>query len=298
MQKFHVGSGTTRGALTVFPVWGEIDVVRDYSTAVAAARVAEKATPDVKALVVTNTADSPLLLLEGQLLEGGWQNRMVARSVIVAPNDEMTVGVVCVEAGRWTGQTGHADRRRRAALRVHASLRASGDQQHEVWKRVSEYESRYGSNATSSYTEHADRAAEDITPLIRELRPFPGQVGVVIAISGQPVSAQLFDSPQTLAEHYQSIVAAAAMDAVGRPAEATPSRRVRRFIDRAADTQLRRNGSAGTGVTFVGNTDDASISLLRWQDRDVHTSLLNPRHELVGIAQILNAGPHLCCSTA
>ena len=121
-------------------------------------------------------------------------------------------------------------------------------------------------------------------PSVRGMRPFPGQIGIVIAISGHPVSAELFDSPLTLAEQYQSIVAAAAMDAVGRPAEVTPSRRVRRFIDRATNVQLRRNASAGAGITFVGNTEDASISLLRWQGRDVHTSLLNPRHELVGAA--------------
>jgi hypothetical protein len=284
MQKVHVGSSTTHGALGVFPVWGEVDIVRDYSTAVAAAHVNEKATPDVKTLMVANTADRPLLLLEGQLLEGGWQNRMVARSVVVAPNDELAVGVVCVEAGRWSGQRRYADWRRRAAVRVQASLRASGDRQNEVWKRVSEYETRYGPNATSSFTEHVNRAADDVTPLVRGLRPFPGQIGIVIAISGYPLSAELFDSPLTLAEQYQSIVAAAAMDAVGRPAEVTPSRRVRRFIDRAINVQLRRNASAGAGITFVGNTEDASISLLRWQGRDVHTSLLNPRHELVGAA--------------
>jgi hypothetical protein len=281
MQKVHVGSGTTRGALGVFPVWGEVDVVRDYGTAIAAAQVSEKATPEVNTLMVANTADRPLLLLEGQLLEGGWQNRMVARSVIVAPNDDLAVGVACVEAGRWKGQRRHADSRRRAAVRVQASLRASGDRQTEVWKRVSEYETRYGPNATSSFTEHADRAADDVTPLVRGFRPFPGQIGVVVAISGYPVSAELFDSPLTLAEQYQSIVAAAAMDAVGRPAEVTPSRRVRRFIDLAMNVQLRRNASAGAGITFVGNTEGASISLLRWQGRDVHTSLLNPRHELV-----------------
>jgi hypothetical protein len=284
MQKVHGGSGRTHGALGVFPVWGEVDIERGYSTAVAAAQVSEKATPDVTTLMVANTADRPLLLLEGQLLEGGWQNRMVARSVVVAPNDELAVGVVCVEAGRWSGQRRYADSRRRAATQVQAGLRASGDRQNEVWERVSEYETRYGPNATSSFIEHTNRAADDVAPLVRGLRPFPGQIGIVIAISGYPVSAELFDSPLTLAEQYQSIVAAAAMDAVGRPAEATPSRRVRRFIDRAMNVQLRRNASAGAGITFVGHSEDASISLLRWQGRDVHTSLLNPRHELVGAA--------------
>lgn len=281
MEKVHVGRGTTRGALGVFPVWGELDVARDYSTTLSAAQVTEKDDPDVAALMVANTADRPLLLLEGQVLQGGWQNRMLARSLIVAPNDETAVGVVCVEAGRWNGQRQHADSQRRATTRVQAGLRSGGDQQSEVWKRVSEYDARYGRNATSSFVEHANRAAERVGPLVLGLRPFPGQIGVVIAISGYPVSAELFDSPLTLAEQFSAIVAAAAMDAVERAAEVTPSRRVRRFIAGATNVRVQRTARAGAGSTHVGANDDASVSLLRWRGRDVHTSVLNPRHELI-----------------
>lgn len=282
MEKIHVGRGTTRGALGVFPIWGETEVAREYSTALSAGRVIEKAEPDVTTLLVSNTADHPLLLLEGQVLVGGWQNRMVTRSLIVEPHNELAVDVVCVEAGRWSGERRHADSHRRATTRVQAGVRAGGDRQNEVWKRVSEYDARYGRNATSSLAEHANRAAEHVTPLVRELRPFPGQVGVVIAISGYPVSAELFDSPLTLAEQFASILAAAAMDAVGRPAAATPSRRVRRFIAAAANVHLHCTATAGAGSTLVGRDENASISLLRWRGRDVHTSVLNPRHELVG----------------
>jgi hypothetical protein len=104
---------------------------------------------------------------------------------------------------------------------------------------------------------------------------------VVIAIGGYPVSAELFDSPLTLAEQFQSIVEAAAMDAVGRRAEVTPSRRARRFIAGAPNVKLHRTAPAGAGSVLVGAHDDASVSLLRWRGRDVHTSVLDPRHELV-----------------
>jgi hypothetical protein len=84
-------------------------------------------------------------------------------------------------------------------------------------------------------------------------------------MGAHPVSAELFDSPLTLSEQYQSIVAAAAMDAVDRPAEVTPSRRVRRFIELAMAVPLHHDAPAGAGTTFVGNGENASISLLRWQ---------------------------------
>lgn len=281
MEHVHVGRGTTRGALGVFPVWGEVDAERDYSTALSAARVMEKAEPQVATAMLANTADLPLLLLKGQLLEGGWQDRMVAESLVIPPNEELAVSVVCVEVGRWNGRPQHGDSCRRATTRVQAGLRAGGDRQREVWNRVSEYDAHYGRNATSSFIEHANRAAQRVSPLVQGLRPFPGQIGVVIAIGGYPVSAELFDSPLTLAEQFQSIVEAAAMDAVGRRAEVTPSRRARRFIAGAPNVKLHRTAPAGAGSVLVGAHDDASVSLLRWRGRDVHTSVLNPRHELV-----------------
>ncbi len=217
----------------------------------------------------------------GQLLEGGWQDRMVAESLVIPPNEELAVSVVCVEVGRWNGRPQHGGSCRRATTRVQAGLRAGGDRQREVWNRVSEYDAHYGRNATSSFIEHANRAALRVSPLVQGLRPFPGQIGVVIAIGGYPVSAELFDSPLTLAEQFQSIVKAAAMDAVGRRAEVTPSRRARRFIAGAPNVKLHRTAPAGAGSVLVGAHDDASVSLLRWRGRDVHTSVLNPRHELV-----------------
>lgn len=282
MQQLHVGSGTNRGALSVFPVWGEVEIERDYTTAAAAAAVREKPSPEVSTLMVGNSADHPLLLLEGRLLEGGMQNRMVARSVVVPSRVEVPVDVVCVEQGRWSGERRHTDFARRATTRVQAGLRAGADRQREVWSRVSEYDARYGPNATSSFTEHANRAAGDVAPMMRGLRPFPAQIGVVVAISGHPVSAEVFDCPETFAEQFESIVRAAAMDAVGRRAEVTPSRRARSFVDRASAVDVHGNGAAGAGRTFVGTSEHASITQLRWHDRDVHTSLLNPRHELVG----------------
>jgi hypothetical protein len=282
MPKLHVGSGRTNGALSLFPVWGEEAFEHDYSTALAGAHVNEKTSPQISTLVVTNPGPLPLLLAEGQVLSGGRQDRMAARSVLVGPRSELPVDVVCVEEHRWDGNGYHVDSGRRASPRVRAGLYTNGDLQGEVWKRVSAYDNHFGANATASFTEHAKRAADAATALAQGLpmRPFPGQIGMVIAISGQPVSAELFDSPQTLAEHYKSIIQAAAMDAIGRPAQITPSRRARRFVDKASAVQLRRKGWAGVGVSFQGANQDAQIRALRYMGRGVHWSLSNPRYEL------------------
>jgi hypothetical protein len=82
--------------------------------------------------------------LEGELLEGGRQHRVAARSVVVDPSASVVLEVRCVEHGRWNGGGEHVRTGRRAPVQVRA---AAG--QHEVWERVR----RYGKSATESLLE-------------------------------------------------------------------------------------------------------------------------------------------------
>ena len=285
MEQLHVGSGTTRGALTVFPVWGEYARVGRCTSRLTRVRLGERVDgPAVGSLLVTNLGDQPVLMFEGQVLEGGWQNRMLARSVVVPAQDELAIEVVCVEQGRWGGSRVHRVRNRRASARVRAGLRSTGDRQGEVWRRVSTYDARYGRNETASFSEHADRAYGDVAGMVEGLRPLPGQLGVVIGIGGQPVFAETFDSAWTLAAHFRSILTAAALDAVSVPAAATPSRRARRFLDQAARVVREPVAPAGLGVSLRGHSPQVDVSALAWKGREVHRVLTNPRHELTGAA--------------
>src|SRR5216684_8954727 len=90
----------------------------------------------VNQLVLLNRGKRPLLLLAGELVSGGKQDRIIGKDRIVpvgAP--PLPLDVFCVEHGRWTGSSQFA-----AALTiVHPSVRerAAVDQaQAEVWDAV------------------------------------------------------------------------------------------------------------------------------------------------------------------
>src|SRR5215472_16472466 len=90
----------------------------------------------VNQLVLVNRSKRPLLLLAGELVSGGKQDRVIGKDRIVpvgAP--PLPLDVFCVEHGRWTGSSQFA-----AALTiVHPSVRerAAVDQkQTEVWDAV------------------------------------------------------------------------------------------------------------------------------------------------------------------
>lgn len=281
MNQFHVGRGATRGPLTVFPIWAEDIHPISYTMEAGLARIGERADgPTVGSLSVANTAGLPLLLLEGQLLEGGMQHRMVARTTLLGPEAELPLDVVCVEQGRWSGARGHAARGRRASTRVRAGLR-SENRQGEVWKRVEGYATQLGGNATSSYLEHAERAETPLRSMTQGLRPFPGQVGVLVGIAGQPLTAEIYDSPRMLAKQFDQIIRAAAMDALGQAPVATPARRAIRFINRAELVERAPARPAGIATTVEGRTEYVDLAGVRWNDHELYTLLTNPRHELV-----------------
>jgi len=58
-------------------------------------------------LAVTNKADWPILIPEGEILIGAKQNRVVNVSVLVAAGTKFVMPVSCVEAGRWRYQSRH-----------------------------------------------------------------------------------------------------------------------------------------------------------------------------------------------
>jgi hypothetical protein len=90
----------------------------------------------VNQLVLVNRSKRPLLLLAGELVSGGKQDRVIGKDRIVpvgAP--PLPLDVFCVEHGRWTGSSQFAA----APTIVHPSVReraAVDQQQTEVWNAV------------------------------------------------------------------------------------------------------------------------------------------------------------------
>jgi hypothetical protein len=101
--------------------------------------------PSVNQLVLINRSKRPLLLLAGELVSGGKQDRIIAKDRIVAPgSDPLPLDVFCVEHGRWSSGSQFTA----AKTMVHPSVReqaAVNQNQSEVWASV-----RSGTTATAA----------------------------------------------------------------------------------------------------------------------------------------------------
>ena len=283
----HVGKGLSDGVVTSFPVWTDAEHLDDIVTGAAAQVTAGELPvgPQVGRVTVTNEGKQSSLLLEGELLEGGWQTRALTSDLLLAPGETATADVVCVERGRWEGDSAHIRRARRVSPSVQQVLRgrdgsSAQARQGEVWARVARYEATIARTRSESLGDHRDSVGG---PVGLEQATRPGQVGVMVGIAGWPVHLELFGSRAALAAHLPGIVAAARLDArLASHAEVVPGRRARRFAELIEALSLAAAVPAGAGQAVSGREGTtAARGIATLGGRVAHLSVLNLRHELV-----------------
>jgi hypothetical protein len=281
--------------------------------------ISEQAEPNVERLIVRNPNRSGLLIPEGTLLDGGWQTRVVAADTFVAAGAARNISVRCVEQGRWHGAgTGDAATRHevdgRAPVSVVAALRGIGGAQSEtqgkVWERVEKLEEHYGSRSTKSLldlmsfqglNEREGRrlhgSAQDEKAQGRRLDPnliaqvqqiakrsLPGQSGVLIGIGGEPIALEIHGNPDSLSAQIQQIINAAMVDAATLNWQPTAGVKARGFAEEIMYTPVATTRMSSHSQSFSGvgqGVDIRSIAASRGNTASMHTTVINPRHQVV-----------------
>jgi len=115
----------------------------------------------VNQLVLINRSKRPLLLLAGELVSGGKQDRIIGKDRLVPVGaDPLPLDVFCVEHGRWSAGANFSD----AKTIVHPSVReqaAVESDQGKVWSAV-----RGGTTAKPSAHSSGAARAEAPTPVL------------------------------------------------------------------------------------------------------------------------------------
>lgn len=221
---------------------------------------------EVNRLVLINNSKRPLLLLAGEVVTGGKQDRVIAMDRIVPPDsDPVDLSVFCVEPGRWVAQTEKFGSMgvQMAQPSVRRPAMAKKDQQ-AVWDgvRSSNAEMTVEVTAaaptvarelagTSSYARVMENPEvqkrvetiaapiyQDYSKMLRQLRQ-QNAVGVVIAVNGRVVWADIFASGALLENYWQKLIRSYAAEAVTtRVAYGTASQHdARAFIEDLVGTR-------------------------------------------------------------
>jgi len=269
----EVGAPVSKGNLSVFPLalkkgaTGAEPLTLDE--AVKAKQLAIDEAKDggtVNALEVRNRADRPVLLMAGELLLGGKQDRIVARSLVLAPRSKQQVAVFCVEHGRWQGERSFQS----GGAMGHVELRktALAGDQGKVWAEVARSNKRLETeNASDTYRAAARKLAGDAGPIAKELSAAlaarKDAAGLAVAIDGEVVAVEWFASPRLFGQVREKLVASyvaqALADRGGKPAQAAaappPAKAVADFAAKAeqgeAVVERTRDRGAAVKTTYL-----------------------------------------------
>jgi hypothetical protein len=238
----------------------------------------------VNQLVLINRSKRPLLLLAGELVSGGKQDRVIGKDRIVpAGAPPLPLDVFCVEHGRWTGSAQFAA----ANTIVHPSVRekAAVDQkQTEVWDavrsgttlraspaapsarvtardiqgaiasngRTEAYEQIYQSRAVGvsidDFVNEVQRRFSQATSGLKNERV----VGVVVAYGGEVAWSDIFASGDLFDHYWHKLLRSYAVEALTRPTYRQAASR-----DNASEFLRRLNGR---------ETQETEPGVYRWRE--------------------------------
>jgi len=272
LEALWVGHPVTNGAVTIFPLTGgrqgQIEyVLMDEAVKAGHFAVRELPTPTVPELLAVNSSPTPVLLLDGEVLVGGWQHRTL-NSTVFAPRGETVLPVSCVEHGRWeyvakqfsASESSYLGLRAARTAQVHTSLKSSGkhvSNQAAVWQSIQQQQLATGVKSATGAMSDIYVSRRDAIAAFERALPYPdGAVGVIVAIGGRIVSLELVDSPRTMRKLWGKLVRASAVDALSSPVGSPVDiKRAVRMLHRARLAQFEwyRTPGIGEDVRVVGN---------------------------------------------
>lgn len=255
----------------------------------------------VNELALINRSGKKLMLLAGEVVVGGKQDRIVQDDLVIPPvSVPVSLNVFCVEHGRWSHRASHTEpagdgdaTRQEASVMApvvapaatahgftslgaisHPKLRAAAQdkkEQGEVWKEVSANNDKLGTK-TGTDTYQAVYASgkvaaqlEDYVKALEKEVLRPGVVGVVVARNGQLVWADVFANSTVFARYWPKLLKSYAVDAVGDyTSDARPGlEAARRYLQ---DRQGARVITGTPGVYQLVKTENPHFAVFELMD--------------------------------
>jgi hypothetical protein len=214
---------------------------------------------EVNRLVLVNNSKKPLLLLAGEIVTGGKQDRIIGKDRLVpAESDPIDLGVFCVEPGRWVGSSAKFHGAGEMGGIVQPSVRSkamAAQDQRQVWDEVGRARSATALavpsasqtvEVTSSYAgvmqnEEVQKKLDSVAaPVERDYQSVIGQlrdknaVGVVVAVNGEVIWSDVFASTKLLEKYWPKLVRSYAAESMVQQAKSASVdvKSAQEFLDR------------------------------------------------------------------
>jgi hypothetical protein len=287
-----LGPAASQGGLAVLWLHGKdaawapaLEILTlDESRARGALTVIERAQASVPELIAENHGKTHVLLLAGEILVGGKQNRVLREDLLLPPlSGPRNIAVYCVEQGRWN--EGRKDFDSRGSV-VQPSVRSQvlrKAEQSRIWSGVAAASRSVAApSPTGSYQAIYDKpeVKAQLEQTARRFDPAmaPTAVGAAVFVGPNLAGVDCFHAPGLFAREWPKLLRAYALDAYGVAAgawdEAAGRARTDGLLRAAARVEGGVRGSVGVGRLFEFTLDGRRGAALLFEGRAIHVAIL------------------------
>ena len=233
LANIEIGKPRQHKNMTIHPVCYRGPAGPDYISLDVALEVKEVVITEVSEggsvpdLALKNNAQSAVLILDGEELQGAKQNRVLNTTIMVAAGEQLTVPVSCTEQGRWSyssrefSSSEHVmrhDVRSRKMKSVHASLsqgRGYESDQMKVWENIRMMAAESGvSSPTSAMSDTFKKHREEVDAFVSAFAVEENQAGLLAFIDGKLAGCDFVSRPQVYTGLHAKLLRSYAVDAV------------------------------------------------------------------------------------
>jgi len=178
----------------------------------------------VNTLWIENLSDDTVLIMPGEVVKGGKQDRVIAEGIIVPPNSgKIKLSVFCVEHGRWNYNSDDQSFEKQTnvlSVNIRKTAIINKDQS-AVWDEVSKITTKNSAvNETGSYT-----VLDTLSELNNELKYYINHflslltednrmIGVVVVTGDKVLGCDMFATNELFKDRIESLLYSYATEAI------------------------------------------------------------------------------------
>ncbi len=259
---------------------------------------------NVNSIFVLNHSPHFVFLMDGDILAGAKQNRVINTSMLLAPESKSQVPVSCVEHGRWhhasKGFTGtdysapskmRSDKAGQILMSLQQKRGFSADQT-KIWNHVSEYQDLHKvASPTSNLSDVFKEKADEFTTFISHFTLSENANGLAVFFGKTLVGVDVFNRRDVYAEYFPKLLRGAAFEAgAKRPTKAKLSEaearyRTLEFLDLLEEQQYHEAPGAGVGTDRRFDSEGVTGFELVYNTHQIHLAAFRKKEGAKGAKQ-------------
>ncbi len=249
---------------------------------------------EVNRIIAVNKSPHYIFLMDGDILEGAKQNRVLNTSVLLAPERKYTIPVSCVEQGRWnfvSHKFNSADYAAPFKLRSHKTYRIKENlanagthfsNQGEVWDDVEEYATIFNvKSSTSNLSDIYSEKQDDFKKFMASFQSTNGANGIAVFARKKLLSVDVFNRTDIYSEYFTKILKSVAFEIFSlkpekeKITEAEAKFKTQDFFDVIEKTGKAKFPGVGVGNEYRFETKEFVGFSLNYEEHLVHLAGLS-----------------------